>query len=314
MDATEDLYGVLGVAEDASAEDIKRAYRTLARRWHPDANGGDAQAEERFKNISHAHDILGDPDKRAEYDALRRMGTAGGGFGTGYGYGPGFDPSGFGAHGDPRMFDGGGFDFGAMFGQMFPGGALADDLPLRGGDLSVDVTVAFDDALRGTTVPITITRADGTTETHSVKIPAGAKDGTRVRLKGRGSRGTGGAPDGDLEVRVRMLPHRHFTRTGDGDVRVAVPVTLGEAALGARVDVPLPAGGRVKVTIPAGSQDGRTLRVAGKGAPRLTGSGTGDLLVQLRVQVPTDLTDSQRQALAAYAKLEDTDVRKDLLR
>ena len=354
--------------EDADDEAIKKAYRALARKYHPDANPDDASAEERFKEVSHAHDVLSDAEKRREYDAERQFARMGGGFGGGYGGGPG----GAGA---------GGFgDLGDIFGSMFGGGGRrggrGEPAARRGQDLEVEVTLSFDQAMSGAEVPVTLekteacatcsgsgakpgtsprlcTACDGRGQVGRdiggfsipetcpecggagtiiedpctdcrgsgvrsaerrirVRIPAGAKDGTRIKLKGKGGAGMRGGQAGDLHVITRVMPSPVFTRKGD-DLVVEVPITFSEAALGAKIEVPT-LDGRVKITVPAGSQDGRTLRVPGKGAPKLNGSGNGSLLAKLRLAVPSSLSDEQKEALEAFAALDGADPREKLFR
>lgn len=357
---------MLGVPEDADDEAIKKAYRALARKYHPDANPDDASAEERFKEVSHAHDVLSDAEKRREYDAERQFARMGGGYG---GY-RGGDGDGAGGFGDifGSMFGGGGG--GRRGGRGQSGGAR------RGQDLEVEVTLSFDQAMAGAEVPVTLekteacatcsgsgakpgtsprlcTACDGRgqvgrdiggfsipeacpecggagtiiedpcSDCHGsgvrsaerrirVRIPAGAKDGTRIKLKGRGGAGMRGGPAGDLHVITRVMPSPVYTRKGD-DLVIEVPVTFSEAALGAKIEVPT-LDGRVKITVPPGSQDGRTLRVPGKGAPKLNGSGNGSLLAKLRLTVPSSLSDEQKEALEAFAALGGADPREKLFR
>jgi molecular chaperone DnaJ len=356
--ADEDLYQALGVTKDASADDIKKAYRKLARRYHPDRNQGDAAAEERFKQISHAHDVLSDPDKRREYDAARMFG----GRVPPGGAGPG-GAAGFG-------------DFADIFGDMFRrgGGRPADQPPPRGADVEVEVTLSFEQAMNGAQIVVTADvnttcptcagsgakagtsprlcpecrgrgvigrdlggfslgqtcprcHGNGTIiddpcptcqgagmvpehKRYQVKIPPGVKDGTRVRQAGKGQAGPRGGKPGDLIVITRVMPSRIFDRKGD-DLSIDVPVTISEAALGAQIEIPT-IDGRVKLKVPAGSQDGRALRVSGKGAPRLKHSGRGDLIARIRVRVPESLTDEQRAALGRFAELDGTNPRTGL--
>ena len=308
--------------------------------------------------------MLSDPEKRREYDAEQQMLRMGGG----YGY-AGTGGAGGGARG------GQGFgDFGDIF-SMFGGGSRRGGQPRsgprRGQDLEVEVTLAFDQAMAGAEVPVTLERheacgtcsgsgaAPGSSSrlcvtcdgrgsvTHDVggfsipeecpscagqgtvledpcsdcrgtgtrtverrirvRIPAGAKDGTRIKLKGKGGAGMRGGLAGDLHVITRVMPSPLFTRKGD-DLTIEVPVTFAEAALGAKVEVPT-LDGRVAITVPAGSQDGSTLRVPGKGAPKLDGSGHGSLLAKLRLTIPSSLTDAQQEALTAFAELDTSDPR-----
>jgi molecular chaperone DnaJ len=364
----DDLYATLGVSRKASADEIKKAYRKLARVHHPDANPDDPKAEERFKDISHAYDVLSDADKRREYDQLLAFG--------------GRRPNG-GPAGGAGGADAGGFgDFADLFSSIFRGGgggggrgrATQEPMARRGADVEVEVNLSFDQAMAGAQVPVSVETpvacpdcggsgakpgtsprlcpdckgrgvrgrdvgsfafsepcprcggngtviddpcptcgGSGSTSTRSqikVKIPPGVKDGTRIRLKGKGQAGVRGGPAGDLQVVTRVAPSRLYTRTGD-DLIVNVPVTFAEAALGARVEVPT-LDGRVKLRVPPGSAEGRSLRIPGKGAPRLKGEGRGDLIAKLRVQVPREMSDEQRKALEAFAELDDRDPRETL--
>ncbi len=362
----DDLYATLGVSRTASADDIKKAYRKLARENHPDRNPGDAKAEERFKEISHAHDVLSDAEKRAEYDARLRFGGRAPGNGTGGGF-TGGDAGGFGDFADI---------FSSIFRNRGGGGAQTAQEPAarRGADVEVEVNLSFEQAMRGARVPVSVETpvacadcggsgakpgtnprlcpeckgrgvrgrdvgsfafsepcprcggqgtviddpcptcgGSGHTSTRQqikVKIPAGVKDGTKIRLKGKGQAGLRGGPAGDLQVVTRVSPSRRYTRQGD-DLLITVPVTFAEAALGAQVEVPT-LDGRVKLRVPAGSADGRSLRIGGQGAPRLKGGGRGDLIAKLRVEVPRELSAEQRDALEAFAKLDTRDPRETL--
>ncbi|MGH3105167.1 MAG: molecular chaperone DnaJ [Gaiellaceae bacterium] len=355
------LYDTLGVSKTASADELKKAYRKLARANHPDRNPGDAAAEERFKEVQTAYDVLSDPEKRKQYDAFgasngrRGAGPASGGFG-------GFD---FG-------------DIGDLFGGLFSGGAgtrTQRAAAERGRDVEVQVNLSFEDALRGieTRIPVEIEtacrqcggtgakpgtapricpecngrgvkaesqglfalsqpcprcRGNGTvidqpcdqcggsgrerrTKRYAVKIPAGAKDGTRIRLKGKGEPGAAGGPPGDLFVVTRVEPSRLYERRGS-DLVIDVPVTYPEAALGATVEVPTPYGDRISLKVPPGTEDGKLLRMRGHGAPKLTGSGKGDLLARVRVTVPKKLTKAERQALEALQKVSRENPREQV--
>lgn len=281
--AEKDYYAVLGVSKDASKEDIKKAYRKLAQRHHPDANK-DPEAEARFKEISEAHAILSNEEKRAEYDQIRSFVEAGGQ--RFYGFQPG-------RGGNVRVNIG---DLGDIFG----GSGLFEDLfgaPGRGGgrgtDLETEVTLPFEEAVTGTTVTI----GDGT----RVRIPPGVADGARIRVAGKGETGAGGGPRGDLYVRVKVRPHPVFRIDKNGNLTVRLPVTYTEAALGAKVEVPT-LGRSVTVKVPSGTPNGKILRVRGKGAPR-RGGGHGDLLVQVEVQVPHKLTRAEKDALERFAEV-----------
>lgn len=283
-----DYYQILNVSKDASKEDVKRAYRKLAQKYHPDANKGDQTAEERFKEISEAHAVLANDEKRREYDQMRAFVESGGQ--RFYGFRPGGQGGvrvNVGDIGD--LFEEGGFGdvIGDLFGFRGARGAQ------RGVDLETDVNLSFDDAIAGTTVSLT----DGT----KARIPAGVGDGARIRVPGKGQAIGGGGPAGDLYVRVHVAEHPLFKMRGKGDLEVVVPVTIVEAALGADVEVPT-LDGAVKVKIPSGTQNGKTLRVRGRGAPRPKG-GNGDLLVKVQVEVPQKLSKRERELLAEFQEV-----------
>jgi molecular chaperone DnaJ len=352
-----DYYKVLGVAKNASQADVKKAYRKLAQKYHPDAKPGDKEAEERFKEISSANDVLGDVEKRKAYDQVRDMGA--GGFGPGF---PGARPG----PGGPQsvQFDAG--DLGDLLGGMFGGGGgrRGRSRAARGGDLETHVAVGFEDAIRGTTVPLsmqghircsichgsgaepgtspitcaqcggagqvavgqgffsieqTCPRCSGSGRTvekpcrscggaglkskvrsFSVKIPAGVKNGSRIKLSGRGEPGPAGAAAGDLYVVVKVGAHLLFGRKGD-DLSLELPLTFSEATLGAQVRVPT-LDGPVTLKIPSGTANGRTFRVRGKGAPRK--GGRGDLMVTVRIEVPTKLSKEEKELVQKLHELE----------
>ena len=361
-----DYYRVLGVAESADAKEITKAYRKLARQYHPDTNPGDEAAEERFKEISAAYDVVGDTEKRREYDEARRLGPAagfGGPGGAGFG-GPGAGGFTFNME-DVGGAGGGGL--GDVLGNLFGGGRGRPGRsrgtgPQRGGDLEADLHLNFTDAVAGLTttlhlvsdavcqvcagvgaepgtVPTTCPTCGGRGAVEDdqgffatsrpcpgcggrgsiiedpcqncrgtgierrprdvkVRIPAGVKDGQKIRIKGRGDPGRNGGPPGDLFVTCRVEAHRLFRMDGR-DLRINVPVTFAEAALGADVEVPTIDGAHVKVRIPAGTPNGRTLRVKGRGV--VTPKATGDLLVTVEVVVPGKLSEAEREALEALA-------------
>jgi molecular chaperone DnaJ len=283
--AEKDFYKVLGVAKGATKEEIKRAYRKLAQKHHPDANNNDPQAEKRFKEISQAYSILSNDDKRRQYDELRRLVEAGGE--RIYGFGPN-------QGGGVRVNIG---DIGDIFGGE---GGLFDDLlggfgfrgrDGRGRDVETDVSLSFEAAMAGTTV----TLPGG----GKARIPAGVGDGARIKVAGKGETSGAGGSRGDLFVRVRVKPHPVFTAGRNGDLSITVPVTFPEAALGAKVEVPT-LDEPVTVKVPAGTRSGRVLRVRGKGGPRPKG-GRGDLHVKIEVEVPQRLTRRERQLLEELA-------------
>ena len=341
-------YEVLGVAKNASADEIKKAYRKLARENHPDRNPGDDAAEERFKEIQGAYDVLSDPEKRKQYDAFGSANGRGGFQGGNVNFG------------DFNIGDLG--DLGDFLGGMFGGGARrssASSRAQRGNDVEVEVNLSFEDSLRGleTKIPVTLETAcsechgsgakpgtapkicpecngrgvvaesqgffalsqpcprcngNGTviedpcprcggscrerrTKRYTVKIPAGVKDGTRIRLKGKGEAGFSGGEAGDLFVVTRVQPSKVYERRGD-DLVVELPVTFAEAALGATVEAPTP-DGSVSLKVKPGTQDGTLLRVKGRGAPKLKASGRGDVLARVKVAVPKKLKKRERELL-----------------
>jgi molecular chaperone DnaJ len=288
--AEKDYYAILGVKKDATKEDIKRAYRKLAQKHHPDANPGDKQAEMRFKEISEAHAILSNDEKRAEYDQIRAFVEAGGD--RVYGFRPG---GGGGVRVNIGDIFGEGFD--DLFG--FRGGRHA---PLRGADLESSVSLPFDEAIHGATISL----SNGT----RVRVPPGVQDGARIRVAGKGQPGPPGGEPGDLYVRVAVAPHPVFTRDKNGDLRVVLPVSFPEAALGSQIEVPT-LDGSVKVKIPPGTESDRVLRVRGRGAPRPSG-GPGDLLVEVRVEVPRRLSRKEKEALEAFASVHKANPRAHL--
>ena len=347
------LYDTLGVSKTASQDEIKKAYRKLARQYHPDKNPGDKSAEDRFKDVQTAYDVLSDDEKRKQYDR----------FGSTNGRGaPG--PGGANANFDFSGFDVG--DLGDLFGGLFgggggsrAGGTRARRQPVRGSDVEVDVQLSFEDSLTGAEVkvPVELTtacrecggtgaqpgtspvicpecngrgvkaesqglfalsqpcprcRGNGTVieqpcsscrgsgrerriKTYTVKIKPGVKDGTKIRLKGKGEAGENGGPAGDLVVVTRVATSPTYERRGD-DLVVQVPVTFPTAALGGKVDVPTPEG-VVSLKVPSGSEDGKLLRIKGRGAPRLNGSGKGDVLARLRIQVPKRMNKKEKELL-----------------
>lgn len=314
-----DFYKVLGVSETASDADIKKAYRKLARKYHPDQNPGDAAAEKKFKEISEANDVLSDKKQREEYDQVRKYGAAG--FGGGFpGGADGFPGGGFpGGAGNFSYSTGGGSQginiedlLGGMFGSGmggsssrggfsggmgggFPGGsgAFQQSAP-KGEDATTSVRISLKQAYEG--AEVSVFRPGGSQTT--ARLPQGVKDGQKVRLRGKGHAGPGGA--GDLLVTVRVDPHPIFEREGD-NVLVRVPVTLEEAVNGTILEVPTLDGKSVRLRLPAGSPTGRKLRAKGRGF--VTKKGTGDMLVIPEVQVPTDLTDEAQAALSRFLEL-----------
>ncbi|MDT4939566.1 MAG: molecular chaperone DnaJ [Pseudonocardiales bacterium] len=371
-----DFYKSLGVAKDATAAEIKKAYRKLARDLHPDKNPGNAESEAHFKEVSEAYDVLSDDTKRKEYDEARSLFGSGGfrtsgfpgGGGTGGAGGSTFDMS--------DIFGNSGANLGDLFGGLFGGAGMRPpgrtSGPTRGQDLTAEVTLGFDEAVRGATLPLQLSgpatcrtchgngarpgtaprrcptcggsgvimnnqggfgfsepcrdcRGTGQivddpcpdcggtgttvqTRTITVRVPAGVRDGARLRLAGKGTPGQRGAPAGDLYVTVHVAAHPLFGRSGD-DLTLAVPITFTEAALGTTLRVPT-LDGSVALKVPAGTPSGRTLRVRGRGVPRK--SGAGDLLVTVEVAVPQSLDAGARAALEAYATAQHGDPRPQI--
>jgi molecular chaperone DnaJ len=315
-----DFYAVLGVKKDVSDAELKKTYRKLARQFHPDSNAGDAKAEARFKEISEAYSVLSDTEQRAEYDQMRAMGsgarfTAPGGAGGNAGFEDVF--GGLFTGGRTRQsYSTGGFDdlLGGMFGggrnQGFgtaSGGYQGFGGPTRGSDATANTTLDFLTAIRGETVSL---QMQGGRETK-VKIPAGVADGQKIRLKGKGAPSPDGGEPGDLVLTVAVRKHPIFERDGL-NLRVDVPVTFAEAALGATIEVPTLDGAPVKLRVAAGTPSGRVLRVKGRGV--VTPKGTGDLLAEVVVAVPRHLTPAAKEALEAFtALLPEENPREDLL-
>jgi molecular chaperone DnaJ len=361
MPELRDFYEVLGVKKGASQDEIKKAYRELARKWHPDRNPGDEQAEERFKEIQQAYGTLSDPEKRKEYDAGGRF-------------------AGFGAGGFPGGFPGGGFasDLGDIFSSVFGRGRQQGPREQRGRDLETEVRLSFDQAMHGTqiavsvpttgecatchgsgakpgTSPHTCPRCEGTgidaqsqglfsisqpcpecggqgsiiddpcptcsgsgvtqeTKRYRVNIPAGVHDGSRIRLAGKGEAGYRGGPRGDLYVTTRVAPSPVFKQRPDRNLEVDLPITVTEAIQGGDIEVPTLSGSKT-IRIAPGTQHGTVQRLRGEGPPRPKGSGRGDIYYRIRVDVPKELTDEQREAVEALAEsLNGSDPRASLLR
>jgi len=359
--ANKDFYKVLGVSKDASQAEIKKAYRKLARENHPDSKPGDKAAEERFKAVAEAYDVVGDEAKRKQYDEMRTL-FAGGGFGPFAGGrttgGTPFDPNDF--------LDGtaAGGGFADVLGDLFGGGGRRTrNRARRGADVETTATIGFTESVEGVTVSLRLASEAACAEcrgtgakagtmprvcpdcegvgmraasvggaftlnetcpacrgrglivddpcptcngsgrgvsdrTVQARIPAGVRDGQRIKLRGKGAPGEQGGPPGDLYVVVKVKPHRLFGRSGD-NLTITVPVSFDEAALGAEIKVPTLGGAPVTVRIPAGTPSGRTFRVRGRGAPHKDGT-KGDLLVSTEVQVPPALNDEARAAVEAF--------------
>ncbi|GAA3755185.1 DnaJ C-terminal domain-containing protein [Microbacterium kribbense] len=315
-----DFYKTLGVSKDVTDAELKKTYRKLARKYHPDSNPGDDAAESKFKEISEAYSVLSDKEQREEYDQIRAMGSgarfSAGGQGAG-----GFEDvfSRFGQGGGQRfqaaggfedifsMFNQGGGGFGSgRFGEP-SGGYRGYGGPTKGADVTARTTLDFLTAVRGET--ISLQGEDGTP--FKVKIPAGVADGQKVRLRGRGRPSPDGGERGDIVVSVTVRPHPVFTRDGL-NLRVTVPVTFSEAALGATIEVPTLGGDPVRLRVAPGTPSGRVLRVKGRGVE--SKKGTGDLLAEVQVAVPSHLDDAARDALRRFQELEpEENPRADLM-
>ncbi|GAA1127829.1 molecular chaperone DnaJ [Nocardioides aquiterrae] len=377
--AQKDFYKELGVAKDASADEIKKAYRKLARANHPDSNPGDTAKHDKFKAVAEAYDVVGDPEKRKKYDEMRELYGSGafrGGFGGG-----GAGQGGFNLDDLLRDQAGRGGGFGDMFGDLFGGGGFGRgrqqrSRPAKGPDVETSATISFTDALEGVTISLRLTSdapcpdCKGTggkpgtkprvcpecegagfvvasaggafsinetcpvcagrqliydescptchgsgrgmsARTIQARIPAGVKDGQRIRIRGKGAAGENGGPAGDLFVTVKVSPHRLFGRKGD-NLTLDVPVSFDELVLGAEIRVPTLGGAPVTLKVPAGTPNGRTFRVRGKGATKADGS-KGDLLATVEVAVPGTLPADARSAVEAYrAAMADRPLRSKL--
>lgn len=312
----QDYYKTLDVSKTASAEEIQKAYRKMARKYHPDLNPDDKVAQQKFKEIQQAYDCLNEPEKRKLYDQFGDQyeqvaaGRAGGGGG----------PGGFGFE---DIFQGGGpegFQFGGDLGDLFRqfGGGAGQGgragrgrsrAPAPGADLSAELTVPFNTAVLGGQATIHVGR-DGKPENLQVKIPAGVESGKKIRLRGQGEPSPSGGVSGDLLLTITVASHPYFKRSGR-NLELRLPVTLGEAALGAKVDLPTP-GGTMSLKIPAGSSSGKRLRVKGQGVRDASG-GAGDLYVELQIKLPEQLDDESRQAIERIEQLYSDKPRAGLI-
>jgi molecular chaperone DnaJ len=362
----DELYKTLGVSKKATDEEIKKAYRKLARKYHPDRNQGDKEAEDKFKEISAAYDVLGDPEKRKEYD---EGGAFAGGFGGGGNPFGGGGPGGF-----------GGFDLGDIFGSVFNrgGGGRSQAQQVRGRDLETEVSLSFDQAINGSQISVTVPKASRCATCHGsgaepgtspttcprcegrgvesqgqglfsisqpcpqcggsgqivehpcrtcggsgltqqtkrlkVNVPAGVKDGTRIRLAGKGEDGPRGGPPGDLYVTTRVASSPVFTRLDDGNLEVAVPITVPEALRGGTIEVPT-LNGTKKIKVAPGTRHGSVQRLRGEGPPKGKSGSRGDIRYRLEIAMPEKLTDEQREAVDKLAEtLNGGDPRAELLR
>ncbi|MGZ7040569.1 MAG: DnaJ C-terminal domain-containing protein [Thermoanaerobaculia bacterium] len=316
--AGKDYYDVLGVKKTATDDEIKKVYRKLAKKFHPDVNKGNKDAENKFKEISEAYAVLSDKEKREQYDRLGKEAFAyggAGGPGAGSPFG-GFDFSQF-----TEQFGGGGTrgrrtsarrptsgpgGFTDIFSDLFSsaGGGGFETGPMRGSDIEAELTIDFRDAVLGTTMDLTVNGSH-----IKVKIPEGVRDGQRIRLRGKGGPGHDGGPHGDLNVLVHVRPHAFFERRGD-DIYIDLPVTVGEAIRGAEVEVPT-IHGPVRAKIPAHTQSGKSFRISGKGVKKK--SATGDHFYRVIVQVPREAPANAIDAIEdAYAENPRTNLKTAL--
>jgi molecular chaperone DnaJ len=361
----DELYKTLGVSKDASDEEIKKAYRKLARQYHPDRNPDDPAAEEKFKEISAAHDVLADPEKRKEYDQGGQFAPFGGG-GNPFGAGGGGGQGGFGG------------DLGDIFSMFSRGGRRSRPEPVRGRDLETEVQLSFDQAVNGDQISVTVAKAEqcqtchgsgakpGTspvtcprcegrgidaqsqgffsisqpcpqcggagqiiedpcptcggsgltqqTKRYKVNVPAGVKDGTRIRLAGKGEAGPRGGPPGDLYVTTRVTPSPVFKRLDDGNLEVTVPISIPEALRGGTIEVPTLSGTK-KIKVAPGTRHGAIQRLKGEGPPKPKGKGRGDIRYRLEIDVPKELSEEQSEAAEKLAEaFNGADPRAELLR
>ncbi|KZE92342.1 MULTISPECIES: DnaJ C-terminal domain-containing protein [unclassified Agromyces] len=316
-----DFYAILGVSKDASDADIKKAYRKLARKYHPDQNPGDAAAESKFKEISEAHSVLSDPEERKEYDAVRAMGQGARFTAPGAGGAGGFEDvfggmfGGPGGRGTRYTTQQGAGQYDDLLSGLFGGGRFGQPTggyggfggPTRGRDVTASTTLDFVTATKGDR--ITLQTAEGREIT--VNVPAGVADGQKIRLRGKGHPSPDGGEAGDIVLTVKVRKHPVFERDGL-NLRVNVPVTFVEAALGATIQVPTLGGEPVKLRVAPGTPSGRVLRVKGRGVE--TKKGTGDLLAVVQVAVPSHLSKEAEEKLREFAALlPDENPREDLL-
>lgn len=315
-----DFYKVLGVSKDADEATIKKAYRKLARTWHPDQNKGNPEAEERFKEIGEAYTVLSNPEQRQQYDAIRSMGAggfrggAGGGGASGVNFEDLFGAFGGGNGGNVRFStSGGGAGFnlddilGAFGGFGGAHGSPYQQAPQKGEDLHASTRITLKQSLSGVNIKLAVSGKPMT-----VKVPKGIKDGQSVRLRGKGKASINGGSAGDLIVTIHVEEDPVYSRDGN-DLRMTLPVTFAEATLGANVELPLIDGSTVTVKVPSGSDSGRTLRLKGRGVA--TKKGTGDLLATISVVVPKDLTPEQLDSIKSLAdSLDQSDPRAELVK
>lgn len=294
-----DYYRVLGVEKTASAKELSKAYRTLARKYHPDTNPGDTKAEEQFKEISAAYEVVGDEATRKKYDEFRRYGGGGGSYGGGFSRGGAENMSDLGDLSDLLGGLFGGSRGGSSGGRSGFGGFG----PMPGTDLQAQLSLTFEEAVRGVTKSVRLnSEALSRPMEVNVRIPAGVRSGQRIRVPGKGAPSSDGGDAGDLLVSISIEPHETFDRDG-ANLLVDVPVTYSEAVLGADVKVPTLSGTTVTVRLPPGTQSGKVFRVRGKGVK--SSAQTGDLLATVIVHVPSELSDEERALIEKLASISE---------
>lgn len=299
--AKRDYYDVLGISRGATEADIKKAYRKLAKEFHPDHNKGNKDAEERFKEVQEAYGVLSNSDKRARYDQFGHAGVDPRSQGAGGTHWSTSDGTTFDFDSIADMFDFGSARGGAgsVFEQFLRGRggrAHAVEPPPVAGDAEQPVTLSFDQMMAGTSLELRLSVGGRTSETISVRIPPGVREGQRIRVRGKGQPGARGGTPGDLYVICHIEPHRFFERMGN-DLFLVVPVTIVEATLGAKVDIPTPDGVRT-VTLPPGTASGSKLRLAGHGVPNPKDGARGDLFAVIKIVPPVNITPQQQELLA----------------
>jgi len=330
--AQKDFYDILGVSRNAADADIKKAYRTLAKKYHPDVNKSNKEAEEKFKRISEAYQVLSNKKKRQEYDMFGTVGAGAGPGGGPYQYsqgaqgpqGAGFDFSTFfGGGGGPRTSNRGfqyeAEDLGGVFGDLFSMGGVNrgqgrgrtawQEAPVKGADRYYTMELNFLDAVNGKTTKIAIPEKGKTTKIN-VKIPPGVDNGSKIRLAGKGEPSPGKGPAGDLYIEIKVHPHPYFKREGD-NISLQVPITLEEAILGTSIQVPT-ADGQINMKIPAGTQGGQKFRLKGKGVKHRKGSGKGDQYVIANIVVPKKVDQEGKKLIKEFAQKHPLHPRKHL--
>lgn len=307
-----DYYETLSVPKSASADEIRKAYKKLARKYHPDVKPGDKEAEKKFKELQEAYDVIGDAEKRKQYDQFGhafRVGAGPRGGGQTFHWGPGSGPIDL---GDLGNLFGGQFDFGSLFGGGMRGGpqTAGRGRPQPGADLQLELEIPLQIALLGGTREVRFTK-DRKSEQLTVKIPGGVDNGSVIRLAGQGQPGQRGGPPGDLLVTLRVQPHAYFRREGN-NLLIDVPLTIAEATLGTKVEVPTLGEGPVTITIPPGTSSGTKLRLRGKGSLDRQTKERGDQLVVVKIVVPKKVGSRAKELIEEFDTLEPVKPRDGL--